>query len=455
MAEPNAFARLDEEPLKRFHVLAVLTTGMGVFTDGYDLSSIALVLPLALGSFGITKISGLQSGLLTGSALVGATIGAVLFGALAQKGRKRFYGLDVLLMAVAAAAQAFAPNLGSLIAIRVILGIGVGADYVLSPTILAEHSNRKDRGKKLGFGFGVMWCSGAFVSGLVLLALQHAGLSPDWQWRLVLAAGAIPALSVLTLRRRMPETARFLARVGGNGDEARQVIGRITGSVPEAMPLPDRRAWQEVLSKHARAVFGAAFLWLMYDVVSYSGILFGPSVIAKGIGATPVTFTLVGYGFFTIPGALVGALLIDRFGRKALMGFGFVAGALSLFAFAPRLGTSAPLLSLVLYGLYTFTMSAGPGTVSGSGILGVELAPTRIRSIAQGITVVGGRVGASIAAFLFPLLLLHWSAKGLMLGLGVLALVGAALTFVLVPETAGRSLEEINGDDEQGVAAAS
>ncbi len=164
---------------------------------------------------------------------------------------------------------------------------------------------------------------------------------------------------------------------------------------------------------------------------------------------------MIAFGFFTIPGALVGALLIDRFGRKALMGFGFVAGALSLFAFAPRLGTSAPLLSLVLYGLYTFTMSAGPGTVSGSGILGVELAPTRIRSIAQGITVVGGRVGASIAAFLFPLLLLHWSAKGLMLGLGVLALVGAALTFVLVPETAGRSLEEINGDDEQGVAAAS
>jgi MFS family permease len=65
---------------------------MGVFTDGYDLSSIGVVLPLVLASFGIDHISGLQSGTLTGSALVGAAIGALMFGALAQHGRKRFYG---------------------------------------------------------------------------------------------------------------------------------------------------------------------------------------------------------------------------------------------------------------------------------------------------------------------------------------------------------------------------
>src|SRR5262249_10150541 len=160
-----------------FHILTMFTTGMGVFTDGYDLSSIGIVLPLVLASFGIDHITGIQSGLLAGSALVGSSIGALLFGALAQRGRKRYYGIDVGLMAVAAAAQAFAPNLWSLILIRFVLGIGVGADYVLSPTIMAEHANRKDRGKKLGFGFAAMWGFGAVAAALVLMALERLGVS--------------------------------------------------------------------------------------------------------------------------------------------------------------------------------------------------------------------------------------------------------------------------------------
>src|ERR1700752_4526694 len=161
MARPHSFAELDEQPFKRFHWLALFTTGMGVFTDGYDLSSIGLVLPLVLGTFGVAKLTGLESGLLAGSALVGAGIGALIFGALAQNGRKKYYGLDVMVMATMALAQAFAPNLWSLIFIRFLLGIGIGADYVLSPTIMAEHANRRDRGKKIGLGFGVMWSVGA------------------------------------------------------------------------------------------------------------------------------------------------------------------------------------------------------------------------------------------------------------------------------------------------------
>ena len=78
---------------------------MGVFTDVYDLSSIGLVLPLVLTTFGFTKLTGLQIGLLAGSALVGA--GALIFGALAQNGRKKYYGLDVIVMGSMALAQAF------------------------------------------------------------------------------------------------------------------------------------------------------------------------------------------------------------------------------------------------------------------------------------------------------------------------------------------------------------
>jgi len=453
----NAFDQLDEKPFSRFHLLAMFTTGMGVFTDGYDLASIGIVLPLVLTSFGIDHISGLMSGLLTGSALVGSVFGAILFGFLAQKGRKRFYGIDVAIMAAAAAAQVFAPNLWVLIAIRFVLGIGVGADYVLSPTIMAEHANKKDRGKKLGFGFGAMWGFGAIAAALVLLLFQHLGVSHDLQWRIVLGGGAVPALSVLMLRLRMPETARFLARVEGDGAAARDVIRDITGTAAVPAPLVDTRPWHELFAKHARGVLGAALLWMVYDIVLYSGVLFGPSVIAEGLHVGEVGFTLISYLLLQSPGTLLGCALVDRIGRRTLTAIGFGACGLGLLGFAPMLSTAAasPILTFAMFGLYNFALSMGPGAISGAGLLGVELAPTRIRSIAQAFTVVGGRIGAALAAFVFPELLGPIGKSGLMLLLAGVSIFGAVITFFVVPETKGRSLEEINDDTDAALAAAS
>jgi len=454
MARPDSLAVLDEQPFRRFHWVALFTTGMGVFTDGYDLSSIGLVLPLVLASFGVAHLTGLESGLLAGSALVGAALGALVFGVLAQRGRKKFYGIDVALMAVMAAAQAFAPNLWSLIGIRFILGIGIGADYVLSPTIMAEHANRRDRGKKIGLGFGVMWPAGAAVAGLLSLLLVGLGVDPDLRWRLVLAFGCVPAISVLYLRRKMPETARYLARLGGDSASATEVVRQIAGSGPGARLSADRRAWQEVFSRHARAIFGAALLWLLFDIVVYSGILFGPSLIAKGLGLAPTTFSLITSFVFVIPGALIGVALIDRVGRKKLQTWGFIGAAamLGLFAYLHDQAMAAPAFGMVLFGLYSLVITAGPSTVAGAGILGVELSPTRIRTIGQSITVVGGRIGASISAFLFPLLFGIIGETGVIYLLALVSVLGAVCTMALIPETARRSLEEINADGEADLA---
>jgi MFS family permease len=450
MARAHSFATIDEQPFKRFHWLAMFTTGMGVFTDGYDLSSIGLVLPLVLGSFGVAKLTGLESGMLAGSALVGAAIGALIFGALAQNGRKKYYGLDVTLMAVMALAQAFAPDLWSLIGIRFILGIGIGADYVLSPTIMAEHANRRDRGKKIGIGFGVMWPSGAAAAAVLSLILGSLGIHDDLRWRLVLAFGCVPAISVLYMRRKMPETARYLARLAGDTAAASKVMRTIAGTDPTAKPSHDRRELWAVFARHARPIFGAAVLWMLFDIVVYSGILFGPSLIAKGLGLAPTTFSLISSFAFVIPGALIGVALIDRIGRKQLQMLGFLGAAimLGLFAYLHDQAMAAPAFGMLLFGLYSLLITAGPSTVAGAGILGVELSPTRIRTIGQSITVVGGRIGASIAAFLFPLLFGVLGETGVIGLLAGVSIVGGILTMVLIPETAGRSLEDINADAE-------
>lgn len=444
----TSFSAIDEEKFKAFHWRAIVTTGLGVFCDGYDLSSIGIVLPLVLASFGIAKIGGLESAMLAASALVGSAVGALIFGVLGQNGRKRFYGLDVLLMGIMAIAQAFAPDLTWLIALRFILGIGIGADYVLSPTIMAEHANRANRGKTIGIGFAVMWPLGAFVAGLLNLVLAGFGLSHDLQWRIVLAAGSAPAFAVLYLRRQMPETARYLARLAADPGAALDVIRQISGQTV-AMPARDARPFGQVFAEHARMIFSAALLWLVFDIVVYSGILFGPSLIAKSLGFGPIEFALLIQLIFGLPSVLFYAFFcLDGIGRKPVQVWGFIAAAvmLVLFAALKHYVAAVPLLGLIVFGLYTVAIN-GPAAVSGAGILGVELSPTRIRTVGQSITVVGGRIGASISAFLFPLFFSRLGEVGVISLLAVISLLGAVLTQVLVPETSGVSLETLNNDD--------
>jgi MFS family permease len=439
------FAVLDEQRFKAFHWRATVTTGLGVFCDGYDLSSVAIVLPLILDSFGHVTLSGVQSAALAASALVGSAIGALIFGVLGQWGRRRFYGLDVLILGFAALAQAFAPDLNSLILLRFILGIGVGADYVLSPMIMAEHANRANRGRAIGLGFGTMWPFGALVAALVKLLLDALGVAGDLQWRIVLGAGCIPAFSVLYLRRTMPETARYLARLGGAGGEAARVMARITGTAASA-PSADIRTFGAVFARHWRPILSAALLWLVYDLIVYASILFGPSLIARSLGFGPVTFSLVIQAVFTLPPAiLMSIFIIDQIGRKPLQVWGFIASAatLAVFALMQHQLLRTPVLALIMFGLFNVA-ATGPGLVSGAGLLGVELAPTRIRSVAQSITVAGGRVGAAISGFAFPLLFAGIGQAGAYWVIVALCGLGALLTWFLVPETGRLSLEAIN-----------
>ena len=444
------FAAIDEQRFQAFHWRAVLTTGLGVFCDGYDLSALGLVLPDVLASYHVGQLTSLQSSILSAAALVASAIGALVFGALGQKGRKRFYGYDVLILGVGAIAQAFAPAFAWLVAARFFLGLGVGADYVLSPVIMAEHSNRADRGRALGLGFGTMWPLGALAAALFKLLLQSMHVPPDLQWRLVLAAGAIPALGVLYFRRKMPETARYLAKLEADQAQAVDVMRQVGGQEVAAPPA-DTRPFGEVFAAHARWIFSAALLWMIYDLVVYSAILFGPNLIAKGLGMNGAVFNVLIELVFVVPASVgMSWFMIDRMGRKPLQVWGFAASALMLVIFAVLKVNlaGAPAIAFIAYGLFNVTQT-GPGLVSGAGVYGVELAPTRIRTVAQSITVAGGRIGAAIAGFAFPMLFGAIGEAATVMILVALSVLGAICTQLLVPETSARSLEEINRETAQ------
>jgi len=331
---------------------------------------------------------------------------------------------------------------------------------VLSPVIMAEHANRADRGRALGLGFGTMWPIGALAAVLFKFLLSALHVPDDLQWRIVLAGGAVPALGVLYFRRRMPETVRFLGRMAGDRVEAERVIEQVSGA-RLAAPERDTRGFWQVFASHWRPIFASALLWMLYDLVVYVFILFGPNIIAKSLGMDPSVFAFLTDILFVLPASVLGSLfVIDRFGRKPLQGWGFLGGAVLLMVFAlmQHQLLAMPAIAFGVYGLLNIAMT-GPGLVSGAGILGVELAPTRVRSVAQSITVAGGRIGAAISGFAFPLLFRpigHGGVgqTGAYIVIAGLAVAGALCTWLLVPETGKISLEALNDEGAPAPAPA-
>jgi len=446
------FKPLDQRNFDVWHIKSLLTTGMGVFTDGYDLSSIGIVLTTVLATFGITKNSPdymLWNSLIAGSALIGAAVGAIIFGLLANKGRKTFYGIDVALMTVGAVLQAFVTTPLELVLVRGLLGLGVGADYVLSPMIMAEHSNAKDRGKLLAFGFGMMWGFGATTAAAIDLGLQAAGASPDLIWRVVLAAGAIPAASVIYLRRKIPETPRYLLRIKGDAEKFKDVVKTLAKTdVQVNSDVRDINSFSDYFARFWKPFIVAAFLWFLYDIVAYSGILFGPSDIAKSVGINnSAIFQFITEFVFIVPGGIVAILTLDRVGRKPMQTIGFIGMAVALLMFAALKAVVPAMIALIMYGMYDFFSQAGPGSVSASGMLGVELAPTKVRGLIQAITVAAGRIGASLTAFVFPYFFHIYGESFAIEFLSAIAFIAAALTYFGIPETKGKPLEKASGEE--------
>jgi len=185
----DLIAALDEASLSRFHLRAVLVSGMGFFTDAYDLFIIGIASTLIVKQW---NLSTGQLSLLNSTMLGAAFLGALVFGRFADLiGRKRVYWMVAAIMVVGALGSALSPSLWALILFRFVLGFGVGGDYPVSAVMVSEYANRKDRGKLVGMVFGTQ-ALGLIIGPLIALALLGSGASNDTAWRVLLALGAVP-----------------------------------------------------------------------------------------------------------------------------------------------------------------------------------------------------------------------------------------------------------------------
>ncbi len=447
-------AALDEAPLSHFHTRAIFTAGMGFFTDAYDLFIIGTATTLISKEWGLSSA---QTGLVNSITLLSAFFGALLFGRIADIiGRKRTYGLEAALMVFGALASAFAPSFIWLLIFRFILGIGVGGDYPMSAVLMTEYSNVKSRGKLVGLVFA-MQAIGTVTGYIVALALLSANVHPDMAWRIMLGFGAIPAAGVIYLRRKMPESPRYLERVEGRSAEAAAAIEKYSGGVVLASAQQEKQAritLKQFLAnrKYLLYLLGTAGSWFVFDYAYYGNSVSAPLIVKSVLGKSgahvlteAIALQLIVFSVFAIPGYYLAANYMDRIGhrRLQLIGFFFMGLAFLLIGVVPHITTEVTPF-LLLFGISYFFAEFGPNETT--FVLAGEVFPTSMRSTGHGISAGIAKFGAFLGVYLFPIIKSHFGVSGALEFSFGMALVGILLT-LLLPEPAGKSLDELSGED--------
>ncbi|MGC8694308.1 MAG: MFS transporter [Candidatus Micrarchaeia archaeon] len=417
--------QIEEAKLSAHHLKVMLISGISFFTDAYDLFIIGVILILIKNVFNTSAFS---LGMLASSALFGAVIGPSLFGYFGDKfGRKKVYWTTVLLLAISAIGSSLAFGIIDLIIWRFVLGIAIGGDYPLSSTIVAEYSNKSNRGALIASTFA-MQGFGIIVGIILAFALIYSGIPYSIAWRILLAFGAVPALLTIPFRKKLDETPWYQEMLKSNADNNKK-----------------HEKFMKVATKRKNILLGTTLSWFLIDVTYYgTGIftpylttVFGVSGILSSIETTAILLLL-----FAVPGYWVAVALIDKQGRKSMQVIGFLAVAISFMVialFGGAMLSTIPILFFAIYGLSFFFTNYGPNTTT--YVYPVELYPTEFRSRGHGIAATIGKLGAALSALFLPLILAKIGGFSLLAILGFIALLGAIESLVLLPETKQRSLE--------------
>ncbi|KAH7383113.1 putative inorganic phosphate transporter PHO84 [Cadophora sp. MPI-SDFR-AT-0126] len=510
-----ALAEIDKAPFGWYHVRACVVAGIGFFTDSYDIFAINLVTSmLGIVYFNDSKSHGTippnSDTAIKVSTSGGTVLGQLGFGYLADVvGRKRMYGLELIIIIFATLAQALSASsramsiTGLIIFWRVLMGIGIGGDYPLSSIITSEFATTKWRGAMMNAVFAMQGI-GQFTAAIMALivttgfkdSLESASkastctgvcqLAVDKMWRIIIGFGAVPGCIALYYRLTIPETPRYTfdvardvekagtdvsAYINGKSEGHPDEIARVTTMVQAAPALEIPKAsFKDFVHhysqwKHGKVLLGTAGSWFFLDVAFY-GLGLNNSIILAAIGWTGGStqyeifrknaignLILVCAG--AIPGYWVSVATIDTLGRKTIQigGFAILTILFIVIGFAYHHLSGHALLAL--YVLAQFFFNFGPNSTT--FIVPGECFPTRYRSTSHGFSAASGKVGAIIAQVVFGPLRTRGAKPGAkgrdaspwlnhIMQIFALFMLCGFLTSFLIPETKRKTLEELAGE---------
>jgi putative MFS transporter len=448
-ASPGASiaARLNRLPPTRTHVQATIIAGIGSFFDLFDIFLAGVLGTVLTQRFGLDR---LLLPVALSSAFVGMFIGATVLGRFADRaGRRTAFLVNLGIYSAFTLAGAFSVNAPMLIGSRFLAGIGIGAELTLVDAYLSELLPARLRGRYTAWAYtlGFVGVPAAGLLGRILVPIAPFGID-GWRWLFV--AGSLGAVIVWFVRRRLPESPRWLASVGRIA-EAEAIVERMereagTTAAPARGSSADvviaRRAGLSVLfSGHYRSRAIMLSVFHVFQTIGYYG--FGtlvPLVLAsKGYSiVTSLTFTTLTFIGYPV-GSALSLPIIERFDRKWLI----VASALLMSLLGIGMGYSTSSTTIVVLGfLYTAVSNVFS---NGFHILQVEIFPTSVRTTAAGACYGLSRLSSAAMPFVLLPVLQNWGAGPMFV------VVAAALWIVMIdvaffaPSTTGRSLEEVNG----------
>ncbi|MGA0607198.1 MFS transporter [Phenylobacterium sp. VNQ135] len=458
-------ARLDRLPFSRFHWLVVIALGITWILDGLEVTLVGSLSPAIAGVDGL-NLSAQQVGWTASAYILGAVIGALVFGRLTDKfGRRRLFIVTVLVYLIATVLSGFAWDFWSFLLFRFLTGAGIGGEYGAINSAIDELVPARRRGQVALAINGSFWIGAALGAVGSLVVLDPEVVDPALGWRLAFIIGGLLALVVLFIRRYVPESPRWLL-THGRPDEAEAVVREIEARIERHVALPpmirplqtlrfvrrDAPRWSEIVrmlfTHHPRRT-ALGLVLMATQAFCYNAIFFTYALILTrfyGVAAENVGWFMLPFALGNVSGPLLLGRLFDSLGRKTMIAATYaLAGALLcltgwLFAEGRLTAETQTAAWMVIF----FFASAG---ASAAYLTVGELFPLETRAVTISLfyavgTLLGGVAGPALFGALIDSGERSQILQGYLLG-GVLMLAAAAVTLWLGVRAERKSLEEV------------
>ena len=445
-----------------------VVAALGGFLFGYDTAVISGTIAQVTQLF---QLDTLQQGWYVGCALVGSIVGVLFAGILSDKlGRKLTMVISAVLFSTSALGCALSADFTQLVIYRIIGGVGIGVVSIVSPLYISEVAVAQYRGRlvslyQLAVTVGFL---GAYLVNYQLLAWAESGtqLSVDWLnkvfitevWRGMLGMETLPAILFFIIIFFIPESPRWLI-VRGKELKAVNILEKIYNSITEAksqlketksvLTSETRSEWSLLMKPGIfKAVIIGVCIAILGQFMGVNAVLYyGPSIFENaGLSGGDSLFYQVLVGLVNTLTTVLALVIIDKVGRKKLVYYGVSGMVLSLvliglyFLFGDSLGVSS-LFLLIFFLFYVFCCAVSICAVV--FVLLSEMYPTKVRGLAMSIAGFALWIGTYLIGQLTPWMLQNLTPAGTFFLFALMCVPYMLIVWKLVPETTGKSLEEI------------
>ena len=445
-----------------------VVAALGGFLFGYDTAVISGTIAQVTQLF---QLDALQQGWYVGCALVGSIVGVLFAGILSDKlGRKLTMVISAVLFSTSALGCALSADFAQLVVYRIIGGVGIGVVSIVSPLYISELAVAQYRGRlvslyQLAVTVGFL---GAYLVNYQLLAWAESGtqLSVDWLnkifitevWRGMLGMETLPAILFFIIIFFIPESPRWLI-VRGKELKAVNILEKIYNSITEAksqlnetksvLTSETKSEWSLLMKPGIfKAVIIGVCIAILGQFMGVNAVLYyGPSIFENaGLSGGDSLFYQVLVGLVNTLTTILALVIIDKVGRKKLVYYGVSGMVVSLiliglyFLFGDSLGVSS-LFLLIFFLFYVFCCAVSICAVV--FVLLSEMYPTKVRGLAMSIAGFALWIGTYLIGQLTPWMLQNLTPAGTFFLFALMCVPYMLMVWKLVPETTGKSLEEI------------